>query len=217
MANLKQSEASILERNRVALENVKNQPLIATEMADLGYDATKIFEGEQLLAETRAAFNFNKQEDDETTEASAQFKNQEEILTKQYKKHRKRAKTIFRKDPELLKRLELLGRVPNAYDHKMQTISKFYTELKDTALLERLKQLKITEEVVLESQIQIQNVNTARATYLKEVGESQDATQQKNAAFVKMDDWMRDFYDIADIALEDQPQLMEALGRKRKS
>lgn len=217
MAKQKQSEVSILERNRVALENVKKQPKIAEEMADLGYDATKIFEGEQLLEETKTSFDFNKREDDETTEASAQFKNQEEILTKQYKKHRKKAKTIFRKEPEVLKRLELLGRVSDTYDIRMQAISKFYTELKDPTLLKRLERLKITEEVVLESQIQIQNVNTARATYLKEVGESQDATQQKNAAFAKMDDWMRDFYEIADIALEDQPQLMEALARKRKS
>ncbi len=48
--------------------------------------------------------------------------------------------------------------------------------------------------------------------YLREVGESQDATKQKDAAFAEIDDWMRDFYAVARIALEDHPQLLETLG-----
>ncbi len=80
-----------------------------------------------------------------------------------------------------------------------------------------LLSLKVTEADVTAGLAQVKAVENARAAYLREVGESQDATQQKDAAFEKMDVWMQEFYGIADIALEDQPQLMEALGRKRKS
>ncbi len=52
---------------------------------------------------------------------------------------------------------------------------------------------------------------------MREVGESQDATKQKDAVFAKIDKWMQQFYAIVDIALEDHPQLMEALSRKQKS
>ena len=83
--------------------------------------------------------------------------------------------------------------------------------------MEQLATLKITAEDMTSGLTQIQKVEQARAEYLKEVGESEDATKQKDAALAKLDDWMRDFYAIANIALEDQPQLMEALGRKRKS
>ncbi len=148
MANtIRKTEAGILEQNRVALSNVKKQPLIASEMAELGYGAEKIAEGEQILSETRAAYDFKKQEEIETIEAS----------------------------------------------------------------------VKITTEDIATELAQIQTLETARTTYLREVGESQDATKQKDAAFAKMDDWMQDFYAIADIALEGQPQLIEALARKRKS
>jgi len=52
---------------------------------------------------------------------------------------------------------------------------------------------------------------------LREVGESQDATKIKDAAFVKMDDWMSEFYAVAKIALEDNPQLLESLGKLVRS
>ncbi len=56
-------------------------------------------------------------------------------------------------------------------------------------------------------------MDTARAVYLKEKGESQDATKIKDAAIAKLDDWMSEFYAVAKIGLEDNPQLLEVLGK----
>lgn len=53
---------------------------------------------------------------------------------------------------------------------------------------------------------------SARANYDKELGESQDATDVKNAAMTQMDEWKEDFDAIANIALYDKPQLLEVLG-----
>jgi len=63
----------------------------------------------------------------------------------------------------------------------------------------------------------IDDLNDARAEYLREIGESQDATKAKNAAFSTIDDWMSEFYAIAEIGLEDNPQLLEALGKTVRS
>jgi hypothetical protein len=59
----------------------------------------------------------------------------------------------------------------------------------------------------------ITNVEIARSAYLREKGESQDATQLKDKAFANLDDWMSEFYAVAKIALEDSPQLLESLGK----
>ncbi|WP_439182311.1 hypothetical protein [Carboxylicivirga taeanensis] len=56
-----------------------------------------------------------------------------------------------------------------------------------------------------------------RTTYLLEVGESEAATKAKDEALGKLDRWMSEFYAVARIALEDQPQLLEALGKAVKS
>ncbi|WP_103069107.1 hypothetical protein [Aquimarina sediminis] len=216
MANSRKSEAEILEQYRVAFENVKNQPKIATEMAELGYDSDKIEEGEQLLIQTRNTYDFNKREDDETIVASRAFKQEKETLDTKFRKHRKKARAILRKNPEILKKLGMHSGVPNAYTNWIETIRKFYVDI-DEDTLQKLASVKITPEDISNGKLQIQKVEKGRAEYLREAGESQDATKQKDAAFAKMDDWMRDFYAIANIALEDEPQLMEALGRKRKS
>ena len=63
----------------------------------------------------------------------------------------------------------------------------------------------------------INELETARAVYLRELGESQEATRTKDAAFAKIDDWMGEFYAVAKIALEEKPQLLEALGKSVKS
>jgi len=52
---------------------------------------------------------------------------------------------------------------------------------------------------------------------LRELGESQDATQTKDKALAAISIWMRDFYDVAKIALDDSPQLLEVLGLSVKN
>lgn len=216
MTNSRKSEATLLEQYRVALENAINQPKIAAEMAELSYDAKKITEGQQLLSKTREMYDFNKQEDSETVEASALFKKEKETLNIQFKKHRKKAKAIFLKNPEILKKINIDSTVPYVYTNWIENARQFYTQI-DRDILQQLAPLKITQQDITDSLAQIEIVEKARAEYLREVGESQDATKQKDAAIAKMNDWMQKFYAIANIALEEHPQLIEALGKKRKS
>lgn len=72
------------------------------------------------------------------------------------------------------------------------------------------KELTTTNKVIAD-------VVLARREYLREKGESKEATKVKDAAFDKMDDWMRDFYAVSKIALEDHPQLLESLGKLVRS
>jgi hypothetical protein len=79
-----------------------------------------------------------------------------------------------------------------------------------------LARLAITADSLTATKTLITELEATIAKYLKEVGESQDATKAKDAAFAKMDDWMSEFYAVARIGLEDNPQLLEALGKKVK-
>ncbi|NEP46299.1 MAG: hypothetical protein F6K35_46720, partial [Okeania sp. SIO2H7] len=46
----------------------------------------------------------------------------------------------------------------------------------------------------------------------KEKGEAQQATKTRDEALDALDDWLGDFLAIAEVALADKPQLLEALG-----
>lgn len=214
MSNNKTSEAAILETYRVAFENVVNQPEVASEMNELGYDAAKISEGKNLLAGTRGLYDFNKQESVETDEASAQFKNAQQILHRTYMTHRKKAKITFRDQPETLNRLQVTGTMPVAYIRWLETIRTFYSALSsDAGLLSQMQKLKVDAQQITSAQEQITVVEAKRVVYLREKGESEDATQKKDKIFAELDRWMSEFYAVARIALEDKPQLLETLGK----
>ena len=207
------SEAETLEQYRIALENTESQTEIATIMAEFGYDETLLTEGKTLLTKTREAFDFNKKEDDETTESYSNFTTLKENLAKTYSLHRKKGKVIFRKEPTTLSKLALTGSLPSAYITWLETVKKFYTVAsEDTAIQTKLVRLKITPEDISGTITLINNLEEARATYLREKGESQDATKAKDKAFAEIDDWISEFYAVAKIALEDNLQLLESIG-----
>ncbi len=208
------SEAEVLEQYRVSFENVEKQSEIATIMAEFGYDETLLTEGKTLLTKTRAAFDFNKKEDDETSEAYKNFTTLKENLATTYTLHRKKAKVIFRKESTTLNKLSLSGSLPTAYIKWLETVKKFYAVASaDSDIQSKLVRLKITTEELNGTIELITNLELARAEYLREKGESQDATKLKDKAFGEIDDWMSEFYAVAKIALEDNPQLLESLGK----
>ena len=212
------SEVEALEQYRVSLENVGNQTEIATIMAEFGYDETLLTEGKTLLTKTREAFDFNKKEDDETTEAYKNFTETKENLAKTYTLHRKKGKVIFRKEPTTLSKLALTGSLPTAYIKWLETVKKFYTvAVSDTEIQNKLVRLKVSTEELNGTIQLISNLEQARSEYLREKGESQDSTKSKDKAFAEIDDWMSEFYAVAKIALEDHPQLLESLGKFVKS
>jgi inosine/xanthosine triphosphate pyrophosphatase family protein len=214
----KNSETVSLERYRVSLENAESQPEIATAMAELGYNPAKITEGKNLLAQTRSVYDLNKTEDDETSAAYAVFSSKKAALTKIYKTHRKKAKVVFRDDSLTANKLAITGEMPDTYINWFEGVKKFYSlATSDTDIQTKLSRLAITPESLAEANTLITEIEDARTVYLKEVGESQNATKAKDAAMATMGYWMSEFYAVARIGLEDKPQLLEALGITVKS
>lgn len=212
------TEAQTLEQYRVAFENTASQPQISTTMAEFGYDSATMQLGKALYDETRLAYDSNKTETDESIAAHAVFDSKRKELEDVYSSHRKKAKVVFRNDNVTADKLAITGTLAQAYIKWLETVKKFYaTAIADSDIQAKLSRLKITIEDLTAASALIPEVEATRAAYLKEKGESQDATTIKDAAFAKLDEWMSEFYAVARIAMEDNPQLLEALGLVVKS
>ena len=209
----KVSEAKTLEQYRVTFENTELQPQIATTMAEFGYDAATMAIGKAFYETTRLAFDSNVAETDESSAAYSIFDTQRSQLEDIYSIHRRKAKVVFSDDPKTADKLEISGSLPKAYIPWLETVRKFYkTAIADTVIQTKLARLKITLDELVAANALIPALEVSRASYLKEKGESQDATTLKDTAFAKLDSWMGEFYAVAKIAMEDNPQLLEALG-----
>ena len=213
-SNLNSSEAKILENDRVALENVQVQPEIAAAMGEVGYTTEVIAVGKEIWNNTRLVYENNKQEDDESSSAYAAFNNKRNELDGLFKIHWKKAKVVFRNDPVTAEKLAIATALPRTYVKKTECIRRFYNMINDDMQIQtKLSRLKVTLEEITLGATLLTELDHLRAEYLREKGESQNATKAKDTAFNRLDHWMSEFYAVAKIALDDQPQLLESLGK----
>ena len=209
-----QSEKAILEQYRVAFENVSSNPEIIAAMASFGYDDPTIAEGKTIYEAARASYDRNKQEDVESKLAKQDFHGKWNSLKSIYSLHRKKVKIIFRKEPDMLIRLNVVGQVPRSYLAWLDVVKRFYaTILADEILQQQVARLNITPDELTGASSALVELEKSRADYLRELGESEASTQKKNAALDAIDDWMGEFYAVAELALEGNLQLLEILGK----
>ncbi|MFJ1473186.1 hypothetical protein ACILE9_02860 [Capnocytophaga cynodegmi] len=208
------SNEQMLQNFGAMFENLSKEGDLKTELAEYGYDDAKIAEGKALYDEARKTFDANIKETREETSASLAFQEKYQNVQKKYSTHRKKARIVFEDNEEALRQLKLKGSATRAIAAAMEEMRAFYQLLDTTPnLLTPLKQLKINEEDIKNQLQELPEVEKAYATYLQEKGESQQATRDKNKAFETLDKWVSKFHKVAKIALEDRPQLLEALGK----
>ncbi len=218
MRTRKQSELQYLENYRLVFTNLSQVAEIQTQMADYGYDETAINEGKALYEKAKTLYDVRQTESAEEKQAYDAFANTFEQLKEQYKKHRKKAKVALLKKANLYEPFHLKKPMPQAYLKFIQEAKVFYEQMQNNAEAKPLlARFKLTEEIATAQLTAIETVTELRAKYEKEKGESQQATKDKNKAFEDIAEWMREFYTIAEIALEDQPQLLESIGKFVKS
>jgi hypothetical protein len=206
------TEAELLETFRISLENTKNQPEIAAIMSEYGYPPEVIAEGDALLLKARKEYDLNKQEGDESSKAYADFLKAKQELMKIYGLDRKKTKVIFRNESEILAQLALKGEIPAAYLNWIEETKKLYQELVNHPdLLIRTIPLKLDQERVSEALAMISTLESARSDYIRELGESKLSKVNKDHALAHLESWMREFYAVAKIALEDKEGLLKAI------
>ena len=206
------TNAELMESAQIKIENTRNQPVIKENMSRLGYDEEKLKKGEACLEAARSAYNFKKHEDYETKEVSIKFKTLKEAISEQYREHREIAKVLFKDTPDRLLRLGINGKVPDAYVKWLETVNTFYTVSGvDIQIKDALATMSVTTEQINKQKTDLVELEKEHIDFVRERGESQDATAQKNKAFDDLKDWLSNFKAIAKIALKEHPQLLEAL------
>lgn len=214
MTNLRRTELQYLENYRLLFTNLDEVKDLKTELAEYGYDEAKIREGKTLYQNVQTLYDQNKKETAEEKEAYALFSKAFQELKTSYNKHRKIAKVALVKHPELWETLGIKGETSSAYLRNVEEMKTLYTQAQShTTAKPILEKFKLTETIAQQQLTKIGEVEALRASYEKEKGESQDATKQKDKAFDTLSEWIKEFYAVAKIALDDRPQLLESIGK----
>jgi len=195
-------------------ENISKNDVLKKELAEYGYGDKEIAQGKALYDTAAQMYETNKRETSEEALAYNEFSKKLEAFKNIYATDRKKAKIIYKEEPKILTALHIKGMTPLRTNKLLEDIEAFYKELKAKPdLLTPLNKLKITAEHIETQLTTLADVKQAEAAYILEKGESQQATKDKDAAFATFEKWVREFYAIAKIALEDKPQLLESIGK----
>lgn len=212
------SNEKMLQNYGAMFENLAKDTLLANELAEYGYDKTEIDKGKALYERARELYALNLKETREETSALMAFREKYEAITKLYASHRKKARVIFIENEEALRNLKLKGTAPKVISTLIEQMRDFYTVLNETESYKTaLKQLKLTEQDYTDQLSDIVKAEKLYADYLQEKGESQQATKNKDMAINDLDKWGKKLYAIAKIVFEEQPQLLESIGKIVKS
>ena len=201
-----------LQQIRLALQNGKT-PDIAAALAVYGYDAIKLGAGDPLLATAEELQAVQKKEYSEQYAATTALGEAWKAADKTYATHRKLAKLALRDEPDDQKALML-------HEHKAKTLNPwlgqagvFYKNLLESAeMLATMAMYNITDLMLIATRDAVVQVAVFNGDQEREKSEAQKATKTRDAALDALDVWYNEFRALARIALEDDPQRLEALG-----
>jgi len=202
-----------LETCRVRIDNSLSSPEILERVAEYGYTKEKLLQGQALVEQATALYQQQDGEYDDQKAATRAYKARFQEAHNQYMRFVKVARVAFEEDIDTYQRLGLFGERSLLFDVWLPQVRKFYDQaLQDPDILAALGQWNITQKRLEDGVALVEEAVRAHDAQIKETGEAQQSTQEKDAAIDAAYRWTNTYQKIAAIALEETPQLLEKIG-----
>ena len=212
MSTLRNTIDKFLSSARVSIGNGRQVPEILAALTVFGYDDVRLQEGRALLDTATALHAAQKQEYGEQYAATTALKQAWDEADKVYSVHRKLARLVLKDLPEQQQSLNVNGRKKQSFSGWLEQALVFYTNvLQNTTVQTALARFNITVEALTQGQTLVQAVVNLNNVQKKEMYEAQQATKSRDEAMDALDAWLFEYYEVAKIALADNPQQLEAL------
>lgn len=122
-------------------------------------------------------------------------------------------KVLSRSDKDLQNRLGLQNGKVYAIEQWIEAATDFYNRLlNEPDFIASLAKFKVTADQLNAEKTAIDSLKQLRNQAVVEKGQAQEATRLRNEKLDELDDYCTELKVVAEIALEEQPQLLEKLG-----
>lgn len=206
---MKKNQDKFLQRTLIALTNALNTPELLAALERFTYDAAAIQEAlaiyeriEDLTQQRERALEAQYQ----TTQLLNQAK--EELLYL-FKVHTDTARLAYRREAQYQDTLNLSAAAPRETAACLRHIKRFYAHVPAAMMAKyHVPQKELAQSAKLR-----QRVQEVLALQKKTMSQPQQLTQARQQALTELQTWMRRFDKTAQLAFDDQPQQLEALGK----
>jgi hypothetical protein len=211
MAN--QTIAEKVQRISNAIQGALSNQEILAYLIPCGYTPERITEGLHLLEHVNQLTTLHAKEYGEKITATTWSTKSFAECISRYMVILKLVRVAFKNETGVLVALKASGRRHHSYSGWLSDAHTLYGNLLSSeTLLAQIATLGVTRERLEQESQQVNEFEVEYRTHLKETGEAQQTTIDRDAAIDKLSDWFSDFRAVARIALYERPQLLEALG-----
>lgn len=210
---LSTTQAKYIEKSESALVNAKTNPEISPLMSKFFYNDVKLDEGMGLCGNAREAYSNNTKENKQSKQAQNKFDTTHDAIKAKYLRDKELCGRMFKKEPDVLIDLGVFGNTPANFELFVNHLTDFYGFIiNNESVQTKTSLIDLGLEEATACLDQLKQLVEYKREYKVEQGESQNATKTKDQAIFELKEWMDDFDNIAQVALYDQPQLLETLG-----
>ncbi len=202
------AEKELVHRVDMGVNAVLSIAELEAALMEQGMTAVKAKKGLELNKEVKAWQTRQEGTQLNALKAQRTLKRVRDTIDVIYRRHRTAARFVYREDEDSLRQLQLKGNKKARYTDWLDQVDKFYTHLDAEAVVQfGILPKEVTEVKKLVSQLSELHVlrNDAKR-------QAQQATVGKQKAIADLRQWFRHFVSVAELACQDDPQLLEAMG-----
>ncbi len=178
-------------------------------MTAYGLTPKRVQEGDGLLKNARQLHSVQDAHYDTASDMSLQMEEECAAALDVFKGHVAIAKSAFRKEPQVLKKLKINKLAKGKWALVQQAVN-FYEKTPQYAA--QLQQFGGSPEDFAQNKSAVEAVLTLQALRLDKKADAEGCTQQKNEAVKELRAWYGEFRKLARIAFKKNPQALESFG-----
>jgi len=200
-----------LEWAHTLIYNAKYHPSIQEKLDELGFKPENITTGETLLTETETREQQQRSQYERKLSATDALYAHLAMLKGEFQEHFTLAKLAFADQRPMRKSLRLDQKQRRRQADWIKQVMDFYQELLKNP--KPMAKYGVNKAKLEQALVSAQTARTLLIEQQQAKGEAQQATQRKQQALRDLKQWCRNFQTIAEVALQDDPQLLEILGK----
>ena len=212
-ARPKESQADRLTAAQIAIDNSLSDDEIQARVAEYGYPVAKLTAGKTLYTAALNAVGNAESAAGAQKLATDHVESAEQIARDAFQALAKVCRAAFSDEPAQLTALQLDGKTPRSTAAFLTTANILFQNALGTPEIQTtLAEYGYTAQKLQTECAKITSFSQANESQEAAKGAAQQATVVQNNALAELDDWMARYIKIAQVALRDEPQLLEKLG-----
>ena len=197
----------------VAIQNALSDPELGPPLADFGYDAARLAEGQAILDSAEAAVQAQVSTAGGWQTGTATLAAAKRGARAAYQALAQVVRAAYGRNSPVLAKLGIDGPMPTRQGLFLTMATALFVNVaSDPELAAEVARFGYTTKKLASEQAKIEAMDGALRVREVAKGAAQQATMNQRAAMGKLDRWMGAFVRVARVAFRGQDQLMEKLG-----